>query len=239
MSAPDASGQRKILYDGAAKRFTGPRILAASSPTLESDFVANVSVGTTGSGKEQGFRAMQLALTDRIADGTNAGFLRPGARLAVIIVSDEDDCSDPASPPAVLFSASGADACHSDDAQGKLRPVKDYVDAVSAPLAGERRDVVVAVIAGVDPQTKQPAQPTCNASGYRGTRYTAFADAFGAEALVDDVCRPDFSSTLESIANLIAQQITLSEAPADPRLLTISVARANGPGSDGSISGKT
>jgi hypothetical protein len=42
---------------------------------------------------EQPLEALRLALTDRIEDGTNAGFFREGAVLAVIISTDEDDCS--------------------------------------------------------------------------------------------------------------------------------------------------
>ena len=59
--------------------FGGTRVLSADSSTLVPDFQANVLVGTSGSGKEQPFRAARLALSDRIADGTNAGFLREPA----------------------------------------------------------------------------------------------------------------------------------------------------------------
>jgi hypothetical protein len=225
--AMDASTAGKIQYDAAAKRFTGTRILGATSPTLVADFKANAGVGTSGAGKEQGLRAMQLALTERVADGTNAGFLRSGARLAVVIVTDEDDCSDPASPPAIVYPATG-DACHSDAEQAKLPAVSDFVNALQGPIAGEKRDVVVALIAGVDPRTGQPVQPVCNTAGYPAKRYLALTGAFGAEAVADDVCLADFSATLERIANLIAQQVTLSDAPTDASLLAVSVARAAG-----------
>jgi len=225
--AIDPATPGKILYDATTKRFTGTRILAASSPTLVADFVANARVGTSGAGKEQGLRAMQLALTDRITDGTNAGFLRPGARLAVVIVSDEDDCSDPANPPAIVYPATG-DACHTDAERAKLPPVSDFVTALEGTLGGEKRDVVVAVIAGIDPLTNQAVQPACNGAGSAAKRYLTLVNAFGAEALADDVCLADFSATLGRIANLIGQQVTLSQAPADPRLLAVSVARADG-----------
>ncbi|HEX7622656.1 MAG TPA: hypothetical protein VF400_03720, partial [Anaeromyxobacteraceae bacterium] len=51
----------------------------------------------------------------------------------------------------------------------------------------------------------------------------------GGHALVDDVCQADFTATLDALAGLIAAQtIPLSEAPADWRLLAVSVARAAG-----------
>ena len=37
--------------------------------------------------------AAELALVDRVADGTNAGFRRDDALLAIVILTDEDDCS--------------------------------------------------------------------------------------------------------------------------------------------------
>jgi hypothetical protein len=230
--AVDPATPGKVLYDAAAKRFTGTRILDATSTTLVADFNANAKVGTGGAGKEQGFRAARLALTDRVADGTNAGFLRPGARLALVIVSDEDDCSDPASPPAVVYGRVGGgiqERCHSDADQALLPKVSDYLDFLGTPLAGEVRPVVVAVIAGVDAQ-KRPVNPACNTvnGGYPAFRYRAFVDGLGPQALIDDVCLQDFSPTLEAIAGLIAQNVTLSQAPADVRLLQVAVARRDG-----------
>jgi hypothetical protein len=218
---------------GALVGPAGKKILAADDPNLVADFRANVNVGTGGAGKEQGLRAALLAVTDRIADGQNAGFLRPGAKLAVVIVSDEDDCSDPATPPAIVYAQGGADRCHSTADQALLPKVQTYVDALRQALAGEQRVLTVAIIAGVDPTTKQPvAKLACNANGYGAFRYTAFAQGVkdaGGHALVDDVCQADFTATLDALAGLIATQtIPLSEEPADWRLLAVSVARAAG-----------
>jgi hypothetical protein len=204
-----------------------PAILAAGSPTLVPDFIANVQVGIAGSSKEQGLRAMRLALEARVQDGANAGFLRPGARLAVIVVTDEDDCSDLASPPAVIWDPA-RDRCHSDADQALLPPVQAFADFLLGPLAGEMRPVTVAVVAGVDPVTKQPAMPSCNSFGYQANRYKQLVDAFGAAGFIDDVCQPDFTPTLASIAALLdpGQTLPLSGAPPDWRLLQVSVTRA-------------
>ena len=220
---------------GALVGAAGHQILPATSATLIDDFKANVNVGTNGSPKEQGLRAALLAVKDRVADGTNAGFLRPGARLAVIVVTDEDDCSDSttlpsdlATPPAVVYPALG-DACHTDAEKAKLPPVTDYVNALKANLAGEARDVVLAVIAAVDPTTKEPVQPACNVEGDKATRYSAFVSGFPGKGLIDDICQADFTATLQQVAGLIASQtLPLSEVPADPALLAVSVSRASG-----------
>lgn len=204
-----------------------PKILASSSPTIVADFKANVAVGTAGAAKEQGLRAALLAVTDCIADGKNAGFLRDGARLALIVVTDEDDCSDPISPPAVIYPARG-DACHTDDEQARLPPVSTFAQVLRGKLAGQVRSVVVAVIAGVDPQTRQPEKPVCSPGGFPAKRYKVLVDDFGGAGLIDDVCQPDFTRTLQDIAGLIDQTVDLDQALSDPALLTVSVSHAGG-----------
>lgn len=66
---------------GRTRNYTG---------TLSDAFKQLATVGSAGCGIEQHLEAVKRAL-----DGNpeNAGFLRPNAYLAVIIVADEDDCS--------------------------------------------------------------------------------------------------------------------------------------------------
>jgi hypothetical protein len=92
------------------------------------------------------------------------------------------------------------------------------------------RQVTVAVVASVDAVTKQPVMPACNPNGYQGKRYKQFVDAFGTSGFIDDVCQPDFTPTLASIAALLdpGQTMPLSGAPPDWRLLQVQVTRAGG-----------
>jgi hypothetical protein len=74
------------LPDGSRDRnYTG---------ALRDVFADNALIETVGCGFEQHLSAMRRALTNPL----NAGFLRPEANLAVVIIGDEDDCSllDPA-----------------------------------------------------------------------------------------------------------------------------------------------
>jgi hypothetical protein len=57
---------------------------------LEAVFGQMASLGGGGCGFEQPLHAMRAALSGNAA---NAGFLRPSASLAVIVLTDEDDCS--------------------------------------------------------------------------------------------------------------------------------------------------
>jgi hypothetical protein len=68
-------GQRVTNYEG----------------TLDQTFACIARLGTNGCGLEQPLEAMHRALGDTVSG--NQGFLRPDARLAVVFVTDEDDCS--------------------------------------------------------------------------------------------------------------------------------------------------
>jgi hypothetical protein len=71
----DEDGQRVRNYDG----------------TLAETFSCIARLGTEGCGFEQQLEAMRRALDGSVPE--NAGFLREDARLAIVFVSDEDDCS--------------------------------------------------------------------------------------------------------------------------------------------------
>ena len=215
------------------KQFTSgsPRVLPAGSPTLVADFTENVYVGVCGSGKEQGLRAAQLAVTEPLLSGANAGFLRPGARLVLVIVSDDDDCSDP------LDQGYGNEP--TDTPTCTTYPVQSFIDFFKGPIGGEQRDVLVAGIIAVDLTTLQPAAcqvqttyPACAPSGvfaeHAAPRYKQFVDAFGANGVVDSVCNCSFAATLSRVATLIGQEVPLASEPADWRLLSVSVIRPGG-----------
>lgn len=62
--------------------------------TLEEAFACTATLGTSGCGFEQPLAAMRRGLEQHaLASATGTGFLRDDARLAVIFVTDEDDCS--------------------------------------------------------------------------------------------------------------------------------------------------
>ena len=71
----DGAGGRRTNYTGA----------------IGDTFSCLARLGTGGCGFEQPLASMKRALDGEVPG--NAGFLRPGAFLAVVILSDEDDCS--------------------------------------------------------------------------------------------------------------------------------------------------
>ena len=65
-----------------------PATLTPTTPNVASLFSQKVQVGTGGSGFEQAFAAASLAVNSLNRNGANAGFLRPSAVLAIVIVTD-------------------------------------------------------------------------------------------------------------------------------------------------------
>jgi hypothetical protein len=229
-----------LVYDAAAHAQTGgwggARILEKGSATLARDFKANVLVGTAGSSKEQHFRAARLALSDRLQDA-NAGFLRDGARLAVIFVTDEDDCSDTEDP-----RATSNVQCHDDAVKSADPPVLDAPESFAAfllgPVGGELREVMVGAIAGFDQSTLAPScsdaalcQSTrCSTAFDGGDRLAALRTALGASRMdLGSICDASFHDALVRFAEALAPTtMPLPGAPADWRMLAVSVTRPDG-----------
>ncbi len=114
------------------------------------DFECIATLGTGGCGFEQQLGAMEKAITVHAADwAANDGFLRDDAILAILLVTDEEDCS--ISDPGIFAD---------DDSLGPLslrcfenpemiRPVADFVSAALQSKPGHPERLVVAAITGV------------------------------------------------------------------------------------------
>ncbi|HUJ25843.1 MAG TPA: hypothetical protein VLW85_07490, partial [Myxococcales bacterium] len=225
----------KLIYDATTYASTagwgGNRILDKGSPTLVADFKNNVRVGISGSGKEQPFRAARLALTDRLADA-NAGFLRDGARLAVIILSDADDCSNSGSPD--ITSNAGCDT----PGNPGFDPVQGFADFLRGPVGGELRDVAVGAIAGLDPASLQPScgnsaicsDRACSTAEAPGIRYVALAGIMGSQRMqLGSICDASFHDSLQRFAaTLTPDTLPLASVPADWRMLVVSITKTDG-----------
>ncbi|HET9036634.1 MAG TPA: VWA domain-containing protein [Myxococcaceae bacterium] len=220
-------------------------------PRLSSAILA---LGITGSFQETPFEAARIALTGTgfwtmLPDGgnPNAGFLRPGARLLVVAVSDEDDCSEiDHDPPTVVFTnAEGQDFCTLHENQ--LTPVGDYVTAFQRldDGKGRPREVLWGAIAPVARSNKVAQgiggslgdggsiiqNVDCPTSGGPGYRHRAMALAFDPTLTnLDSVCAPDYHNSLVAIAQVasVPQTLTLTDNVPDPRLLAVDITRGDG-----------
>lgn len=161
-TAPMISGRFIIDEDRGGTRnrnYTG---------TLADAFSAIANVGIDGCGIEQHLGAVKRALENQ----TNAGFLRQEAKLAVIVIADEDDCSlakkalfEGSTDGTVVnfrctqsgvecdgdptLSIPGEHAnCRPKDPSPFLNSVKTYVDYLRSLKAEPDKDVIVAGIVG-------------------------------------------------------------------------------------------
>jgi hypothetical protein len=69
------------------------RWLDPTDANFESTLACRANVGTSGPSIEMPLLMSKWSLAERVADGTNAGFLRDDALLALVMLTDEDDAS--------------------------------------------------------------------------------------------------------------------------------------------------
>jgi len=161
------------------------RWLSKGEQDIARKFGCIAKVGTSGPWLEMPLYAAKLAFDDRVADGTNKGFLREDALLAIVVLTDEDDCSREDNNFEVdvnsLEQGCGAER----------RPITQYADYFDT-VAPKRW--ATHIIAG-------PGPGTCNSSGLgnaaEGTRLKEFALRAGKNGSFSSICDGDLSSGLK------------------------------------------
>lgn len=246
----------ELAPDGGVLLGTGSeRVLEADDPNLVEKFGRLVRQGTSGSGQETPFEALRLALTGPlastpIAQGGNGGFLRDGARLLIVVLSDEDDCSENFVRPSKVTVGDQSDIDYCRDQGSKLTPVADYYDIFSKGLkdsAGTQKEVIYTVIGPVGIGTKAAmgiiAQATsadggmypqirnidCPTSIEPGYRHREMAGLFYTDlSNLDSICKTSYRDTLLAIANLagVSQTLEVTGIP-DEHLVKIEITRTD------------
>jgi hypothetical protein len=224
---------------------TGERFLESGDSQLVEKFTSLVVQGVLGSGQEAPFEAVRRALVE----GANPGFLRDGARLLVVLVTDEDDCSSTASEPPVFVTplnrAAPRDECA--EQADKLTPVADYHAALMALRDGQgaKREVLWATIGPVgladkaaqlivaDERVKNVDCPNSYGPGIRQKQMASLFDP--SLTNLDSICRtdangdPSYREVLERIASIAvtSQSIEVMNVP-DAALVQVQITRADG-----------
>jgi hypothetical protein len=156
-----------------------PPYLTASDSVAQ--FAQRVMVGIEGSDHEKGLEAAAAALSPEALVVDHPGFIRSEANLVVIIVSDEDDCSDDG-----VMDGMGAELCYSN--REYLVPVDELVERIhSAKTSGEF--VQIAGILG-------PIDDSC-ADAYTGWRYIEAVRYTGG--FLGRICDQDWAVMLETV----------------------------------------
>jgi hypothetical protein len=172
------------------------------------EFLARVKLGTTGSDKEKGLEAAEFALSPALQQsGRNAGFLRTEAQLLIVMVSDEEDCSD-------NFALEGqpAESCYSQ--MDDLTPVEHFVDAFQN-LKTNPDYFQFASIVGLD--------NSCPAA-FPGNRYLQVSGY--TNGVVGSICSAEWSSIMYRVglnASSTKVSFTLTNAAVDDETFQVFV----------------
>lgn len=159
--------------------------LEPTDPNLGQTLGCRANVGTSGPGTEMPLIATKLALSDRIADGKNAGFVRDDALLGVVILTDEDDSSstqstitiDPFNP-----TATGGVDFHPQD-------LIQFLDT----FKGNRSRWATGVIAGQTACTSSFGDATA------ATRLQEFVQMSGTQGVFSSICVGNLTSGLQQV----------------------------------------
>jgi hypothetical protein len=182
----DGGDNGALLEKGAMTK----RWIEKADPDVSGMFATVANVGVEGPAQEMPLAAIRDAFEERIADGTNVGFHRPEALLAVVILTDEEDCSHE-QPVNLPF---GQTLCEGNTSE----PVGNYISFLDQ-FTGNHTRWAAAVIAG--PNDCESSFGEAN----EAERLKDFVDQVGTNANFSSICDGDLSIGL-------AQALTLFES---------------------------
>jgi hypothetical protein len=233
---------------------TLPRVLeyptGGTPQQIAAEFSCMAELGSNGCSVEQQLESMWKAFapsTDHsfsrgsggqgLPAGLNAGFLRPEAILAVILVSDEEDCSSPDSSAQAIYGSLDLLQINAQCASNAaaLHPVARYINGLKSLKADAFKDrIIFGGIVGVPRANVTRGlsldqilalremqvnviggtqRPSCTATGGAGTatparRMVQVAQAFGEDGIITSICEDDYGAALDAIIAKIAGKLS-------------------------------
>lgn len=153
------------------------RWVQSDDPDPSATFSCAAQVGDSGPSKEMPLKALKQAFGDRMADNTNAGFRRDDALLAIVFLTDEDDCSYEQS----VSLGFGESLC--DDGMEQIGTYLGFLDQYT----GDRARWATAVIAGPSDCSSEFGD-AANAE-----RLQSFVTQTGQNATFSSICEGDLT----------------------------------------------
>lgn len=169
---------------GMTQRWVSP-----TDPTPADTFACAAEVGTDGPNDEMPLSVIKMAFDDRITDGTNASFRREDALLAIVILTDENDCSYETSVHLGFLES----LCESN-----MEPVSTYVEFLDT-FTGDRGRWATAVIAGPNNCSSEFGDAE------RATRLQEFVNLTGQNAVFSSICEGDLTIGLQAALDTFDQ----------------------------------
>jgi hypothetical protein len=208
------------------------------------EFRCIASQGACGDSYEVGIDVIRRALRrgdNGLLDTANRGFIRDDAYLAIIMLTDEDDCSSQG-----RITLRQDDDCYTGDNRPLMTPVQDVFDELVALKGGDTTRLLAAAIMGPDdgipliPGTPPPQIPACTPAlasapvegrlpaARDGERYREFLGFFGRNAVEQSICADSFTPALRVIGNVIRDNLDVNCLTSPPE-----VCRSNADCADG------
>jgi len=176
--------------DGKLQTGSGCGMVRPWLERTDGDVVGSFScvarVGVSGPGMEMPLWNIEQAFSEPNTSGQNAGFLREDALLALVILTDEDDCSQAGDE----FEGLDIDLCTENDTE--LIEVDHYVGFLDG-LKKDRGRWAAAVIAGPGPGRCRSS----NGEAQEAVRLAEFVEQTGTNAVFSSICEADLSGALE------------------------------------------
>lgn len=197
---------------------TGHPIMTPLTPNLTDVFTKNAKQGASGSGDERIFQSIYSAL----ASPLNAGFIRPTSFFAVVILSDEDDFTDPNRVEGSWFYPGGiADHSYSNPGLVTVDSVVASLDAATGSTPTSRRYNVSAItVLDNACLAAHRAQPNGGAS-IIGQRYIELANK--TNGVLGSLCDPSYATSLSFIQQRIVELATAFKLDRQPVVSSIQV----------------
>jgi hypothetical protein len=201
--------------DGVGSTHTGYPIVTPATPNLLQTFITNSLQGSNGSGDERAFQSLSAAL----ASPLNSSFLRPGAFLAVVILSDEDDFTDYTRAEGSWVHGGVADHSYTNPNLITTDSFITGLDAITGSTSGNRHYNVSAIT--VLDNTCLNAHKSASPSTNIGQRYMDVANK--TNGVLGSVCDSSYANSLSFIQQKIAELSTAFALDRQPVLASIRV----------------
>jgi hypothetical protein len=145
-------------------------------------FSCAAQVGSDGSGFEMELEGAKLALLDRIPT-PNGSFVRPDALLAIVFLTDENDCSK----PGLAVDLGNPDPCAN---SAGLEPVANYVAKFDTLKGGHGRWATASIAI-------PPGAGSCAGDGSsENVRLKSFTDMAGTNGVFTNICAGNMAQSL-------------------------------------------
>jgi len=193
--------------NGNSSGISGFPIINRQTPDILLNFSLNALQGATGSGDERPFSSFKAALDNP----NNSGFLRKGSFLAVIILSDEDDFSNPTRPERTSSTSPLPDQDYAAPGLESVDSYISYLDHLTGSHDPLNRNYTVSAVTALNKSCALLV----------GLRIMELVHKTGG--VIGDICTANYSTVLQNIQKKILDLSTEFPLNRKPRLGSIRI----------------